>query len=119
MKDLENKVIVVDFWATWCGPCREEIPHLNKLYSELKGKGFEIVGISMDTDGTDAVKDFAKELRIEYPIVIGDDKDAEAFGGIIGLPTTFIIDRKGNIVKKYVGLPSPGDMERVVKELVG
>jgi len=119
MKDLENKVIVVDFWATWCGPCREEIPHLNKLYSELKGKGFEIVGISMDTDGTDAVKDFAKELRIEYPIVIGDDKDAEAFGGIIGLPTTFIIDRKGNIVKKYVGLPSPGDMERIVKELVG
>ena len=56
MKDLGNKVVIVDFWATWCGPCREEIPHLNELYSELKGKGLEIVGISMDTDGTDGVK---------------------------------------------------------------
>jgi cytochrome c biogenesis protein CcmG/thiol:disulfide interchange protein DsbE len=119
MKDLANKVVVVDFWATWCAPCREEIPQLNKLYSELKGKGFEIVGISMDTDGTDAVKEFARELRIQYPIVMGDEKDTEAFGGIIGLPTTFIIDRKGNIAKKYIGLPPAADMERVIRELVG
>ena len=119
MKDLANKVVVVDFWATWCPPCREEIPHLNRLYAELKGKGFEIVGISMDHEGTDVVKEFARELRIEYPIVMGDEKDAEAFGGIMGLPTTFIIDRSGNIVKKYVGLPPAGDMERLVKELIG
>jgi cytochrome c biogenesis protein CcmG, thiol:disulfide interchange protein DsbE len=119
MKDLANKVVVVDFWATWCGPCREEIPHLNKLYSELKGKGFEIVGISMDEGGTDVVKDFAKELRIQYPIVMGNEKDAEAFGGILGLPTTFIIDRQGNVAKKYIGLPPAADMERVIKELVG
>jgi cytochrome c biogenesis protein CcmG/thiol:disulfide interchange protein DsbE len=119
MKDLANKVVVVDFWATWCPPCREEIPHLNKLYAELKGKGFEIVGISMDHEGTDVVKEFARELRIEYPIVMGDEEDAEAFGGIMGLPTTFIIDRSGNIVKKYVGLPPAGDMEQLIKELVG
>jgi peroxiredoxin len=119
MKDLTNKVVVVDFWATWCGPCREEIPHLNKLYAELKGKGFEIVGVSMDTDGTDVVKEFARELRIQYPIVMGNEKDAEAFGGIIGLPTTFIIDRQGNVAKKYIGLPPAEDMERVIKELVG
>jgi thiol-disulfide isomerase/thioredoxin len=119
MKDLADKVVVVDFWATWCAPCREEIPHLNKLYAELKGKGFEIVGVSMDHEGVDVVKDFARELRIEYPIVMGNEKDAEAFGGIIGLPTTFIIDRSGNIVKKYVGLPPAEDMERVIKELVG
>ena len=119
LKDLTNKVVVVDFWATWCGPCREEIPHLNKLYSELKGRGFEIVGISMDTDGTDGVKEFAKEFRIEYPIVMGSEKDAESFGGILGLPTTFIIDRKGNIVKKYIGLPPASDLERIIKELVG
>ncbi len=119
MKDLANKVVIVDFWATWCGPCREEIPHLNKLYAELKGKGLEIVGISMDVDGTDAVKDFAREFRIQYPIVLGDEKIAEEFGGIIGLPTTFIIDRQGNVAKKYIGLPPAADMERIIKELVG
>jgi thiol-disulfide isomerase/thioredoxin len=118
MKDLGNKVVIVDFWATWCGPCREEIPHLNQLYSELKGKGLEIVGISMDTDGTDGVKDFAREFRIQYPIVMGDDKAAESFGGIIGLPTTFIIDRNGRIAKKYIGLPPAGDMAKIVKDLV-
>lgn len=118
MKDLSNKVVIVDFWATWCGPCREEIPHLNELYSELKGKGLEIVGISMDTDGTDGVKDFAREFRIQYPIVMGDEKVAESFGGIIGLPTTFVIDRKGKVAKKYIGLPPAEDMRKIVKELV-
>ncbi len=119
MKDLGNKVVIVDFWATWCGPCREEVPHLNTLYSELKGKGLEIVGISMDTDGTDSVKDFAREFRMQYPIVIGDEKVAESFGGIIGLPTTFIIDRNGRIAKKYIGLPLADDMTKIVKDLVG
>jgi len=118
MKDLSHKVVIVDFWATWCGPCREEIPHLNELYSELKGKGLEIVGISMDTDGTDGVKDFAREFRIQYPIVMGDEKVAESFGGILGLPTTFIIDRKGKVAKKYIGLPPAQDMSRIVKGLV-
>ena len=118
MKDLGNKVVIVDFWATWCGPCREEIPHLNELYSELKGKGLEIVGISMDTDGTDGVKDFAREFRMQYPIVMGDENVAESFGGIIGLPTTFIIDRNGRIAKKYVGLPPAGAMAKIVKDLV-
>jgi thiol-disulfide isomerase/thioredoxin len=118
MKDFSNKVLIVDFWATWCGPCREEIPHLNELYSELKSKGLEIVGISMDTDGTDGVKDFVREFRIQYPIVMGDEKVAESFGGIIGLPTTFIIDRDGKIAKKYIGLPPADDMTKRVKDLV-
>jgi cytochrome c biogenesis protein CcmG/thiol:disulfide interchange protein DsbE len=119
MKDLAGKVVIVDFWATWCGPCREEIPHLNELYSEHKGKGLEIVGISMDSDGTDGVKDFARQFRIQYPIVMGDEKVAESFGGIMGLPTTFIIDRKGRIAKKYIGLPPGEDMAGIVKDLVG
>ena len=118
MKDLSNKVVVIDFWATWCGPCREEIPHLNKLYSDFKGQGLEIVGISMD-DGPDVVKDFAREFRMEYPLVMGSDELAEQFGGILGLPTTFIIDRKGNIVKRFVGLPPAEELSRVVRELLG
>ena len=118
LRDLGNKVVIVDFWATWCPPCREEIPHLNELYSKLKGRGLEIVGVSMDTDGTDGVKDFAREYKIQYPLVMGDEKMAESFGGIIGLPTTIIIDRNGKIAKKYVGLPPAADMASVVQELV-
>ncbi len=120
MKDFSNKVVVIDFWATSCSPCRAEIPHLNKLYSDLRGKGLEIVGISMD-DRADVVKDFAREFRMEYSLVMGSDVLAEQFGGIFGLPTTFIIDRKGNIVKKFVGLPPTGidELSRIVRELVG
>jgi peroxiredoxin len=121
LKDFANKVIVVDFWATWCGPCREEIPHFNKLYEDYRGKGFEIVGISMDTEGPETIKKFAKDLRMEYTLVIGNDDVAQDFGGVVGLPTTFIIDRKGNIVKKYRGFQPAfmQEIEKTVKELTG
>jgi thiol-disulfide isomerase/thioredoxin len=94
MKDLSNKVVVINFWATWCGPCREEIPHFNKLYSNYKGQGLEIIGISMD-DGPDVVKEFARELRMEYPLVMGNDELADQFGGILGLPPHSLSIAKG------------------------
>jgi thiol-disulfide isomerase/thioredoxin len=121
LKDFTNKVIVVDFWATWCGPCREEIPHLNKLYEDYRGKGFEIVGISMDTDDPDSIKKFARDLRMEYTVVIGNDSVAQDFGGVMGLPTKFIIDRKGNIVKKFTGY-NPSiiqEIEETIRQLAG
>jgi peroxiredoxin len=121
LKDFANKVIVVDFWATWCGGCREEIPQLNRLYEDYRGKGFEIVGISMDTDGPETIKQFARNLRMEYTVVIGNDNVTQDFGGVAGLPTKFIIDRKGNIVKKYAGY-SPSiiqEIEKTIKQLAG
>src|SRR5438034_3812996 len=120
LKDFADKVMVVDFWATWCGPCREEIPHLNKLYENYRGKGLVVAGISMDAEGPEVVKQFAKELRMEYPVVMGDENVQQDFGGIVGLPTTFIIDRKGNIVKKYTGYQPAimQDMEQTIKELM-
>ena len=120
LKDFADKVMVVDFWATWCGPCREEIPHLNKLYENYRGKGVVVVGISMDAEGPEVVKQFAKELRMEYPVVMGNENVQQDFGGIVGLPTTFIIDRKGNIVKKYTGYQPAimQDMEQTIKELM-
>ena len=120
LKDFADKVMVVDFWATWCGPCREEIPHLNKLYENYRGKGLVVVGISMDAEGPEVVKQFAKELRMEYPVVMGNENVQQDFGGIVGLPTTFIIDRKGNIVKKYTGYQPAimQDMEQTIKELM-
>jgi thiol-disulfide isomerase/thioredoxin len=119
LTDFANKIIVVDFWATWCGPCREEIPQLNKLYEDYRGKGFEIVGISMDTDDPASIKQFTKDLRMEYTVVIGNDNVAQDFGGVMGLPTKFIIDRKGNIIKKFTGY-SPSvirEIEETIKQL--
>jgi peroxiredoxin len=118
LNDFANKVVVVDFWATWCGPCRQEIPHLNKLYENYRGKGFEIVGISMDTDGTESVKKFAKEFRMEYTIVMGNDNVAQDYG-LTGYPTTFILDRKGKIVKKFRGFDDSfaPEMEKTIKQL--
>ena len=120
LKDFANKVIIVDFWATWCGPCRQEIPHLNRLYEDYRGKGFEIVGISMDTDEPESIKKFTRDFKMEYTIVIGNENVAQDFG-LMGYPTTIIIDRKGNIVKKYTGFqPSfVPEMEKTIKQLAG
>jgi cytochrome c biogenesis protein CcmG, thiol:disulfide interchange protein DsbE len=121
LKDFSNKVVIVDFWATWCAPCREEIPHLNRLYQDYRGRGFEIIGISMDTDEPANIKKFTKEFRMEYTVVIGNEGVAQDFGGILGYPTTIIIDRKGNMVKKYTGFQPSflQEMERTIKELLG
>jgi cytochrome c biogenesis protein CcmG/thiol:disulfide interchange protein DsbE len=106
LSDFKGKVRIVNFWATWCPPCRAEIPEFVKFYNEMKGRGVEIIGISLDRDGDQVVAPFVKEHHITYPVVLGDESTADAYGGIRGIPTTFIIDRKGRIVKKYVGMPA-------------
>lgn len=106
LSDYKGKVRIVNFWATWCPPCRAEIPHFIEMYDELKGKGVEIIGISMDREGDKVVAPFVKDNKMNYPVVIGNDEVASAYGGIRGIPTTFIVDREGRIVKKYVGLPA-------------
>jgi cytochrome c biogenesis protein CcmG/thiol:disulfide interchange protein DsbE len=117
LKDYGSKVIVVDFWATWCGPCRMEIPQLNQLYLNNRTKGLEIIGISMD-DETDVVKQFLLKTRVDYPVVMGNDGVANDFGGVEGLPTKFIIDRNGNVVRKLVGYQA-SELEKTIRELLG
>lgn len=121
LNDFANKVVIVDFWATWCGPCREEIPHLNKLYEDYRGKGLEIIGISMDTDEPASIKNFTKEFRMEYTVVVGNEGVAQDFGGLVGYPTTIILDRKGNMVKRFTGFQPSFllEMEKTIKELLG
>jgi len=120
LQDFPNKVLIVDFWATWCAPCREEIPHLNRLYENYRGKGLEIIGISMDTDEPANIKKFTRDFRMEYTIVIGNDNVAQDFG-LLGYPTTIIIDRKGNIIKKYTGYQPAfiAEIEKTINELSG
>lgn len=117
-KEAKNKVVILDFFATWCGPCRMEIPGFVELYQEYKNQGLEIIGVSMDSNPPKAIPSFASKYRIDYPIVIADPAVVAAYGGIRGIPTTFIIDRKGNVVKKYVGYVAKNVFEEEIKELL-
>jgi peroxiredoxin len=118
LKSLAGKAVVVNFWATWCGPCKHEIPGMMKIYEKYKQKGFEIVGISLDRGGWKDLKPFLTKNPISYPIVLGGDAEATAYGGIEGIPTSFFIDRKGNIVSKTVGSMEEDDFEKAVKNIL-
>ena len=107
----KGKVLIIDFWATWCGPCKVAIPDLNDLHGQYAAKGLVVIGVSVDKTGPDAVKEFVEQYRIVYPVVTGDRSVEEAYGQVMAppqnrvtsLPTTFIINREGQVVKSYVG----------------
>lgn len=101
--DFNGKVVILDFWATWCPPCRKEIPGFIELQKQYEKAGLMVVGISLDEEGPAVVEKFMKSNGINYPVVMGTTETVEAFGGIEGIPTTFIIDRKGNLRGKHVG----------------
>lgn len=116
--DFLGKVVILDFWATWCPPCRMEIPHFVRLQSEYGDQGLQIVGLSLDAGGARDVRPFAEEYKINYTMLIAKDETAESYGGVVGIPTTFVIDRKGTIVKKFVGYTPPETFEEAIKPLL-
>jgi thiol-disulfide isomerase/thioredoxin len=116
--DFKGKVVLVDFWATWCGPCKMEIPHLVALHREYKDRGFEVIGIALDNGGAGVVEPFARKNAISYSVVIGNREVATAFGGLTAIPTAFLIDRSGNIVQKYVGYTDKAVFEEQIKQLL-
>ncbi len=118
LKKLKGKVVVVNFWATWCGPCRAEIPGMVKVYDKYKDQGLEVVGISLDEGGWDDIRPFLEKIPISYPIVLGDQQVSDAYGGISAIPTTFLVDRDGNVVKRHLGYLSPAEFEKQVKALL-
>ena len=104
LSDYKGKVVLLDFWATWCGPCKIEIPWFMEFEQQFKDKGFAVVGVSMDEDGWSAVKPYLARMNVNYRIVLGNDKVGDQYGGVDSLPTTFLIDRQGRIAATHVGL---------------
>ncbi len=112
-----GKVVIVDFWATWCGPCRMEIPHFVELQKQYQGKGFTFVGVSLDQQGPGVVKKFISQWNINYPIVMDmEGALAQSYGGIRGIPTTFIIGKKGDIKDTHVGYRPKEVFEEAIKK---
>jgi len=116
--DFAGKVVILDFWATWCGPCRMEIPGFIELQKQYADKGLVVVGVSLDQDGASVVKTFMDKTGIIYPVVLGDETIVCAFGGVEGIPTTFIIDRNGRIVGMHVGYTEKTEFESEIKPLL-
>ncbi|MBA4149041.1 MAG: TlpA family protein disulfide reductase [Verrucomicrobia bacterium] len=116
--DFAGKVVILTFWATWCPPCRAEIPGFIDLQKQHAKEGLVIVGASVDQGGTDAVEPFVEKTAINYPVVLASEEMQEAFGGIEGIPATFIIDRAGKIVSKHVGFVEKKQLEKEIKPLL-
>jgi len=112
-----GKVVLLDFWATWCDPCREEIPHFVELQSKYREQGLQIVGVSMD-DGPEPVRDFYQRFKMNYPVVMGNAEIGERYGGVLGLPIAFLIGRDGRIYSKHTGATDITVFEKEVRSLL-
>lgn len=118
LSDYKGKIVILDFWATWCPPCRRGVPDLISIQKEFK-KDVVVIGISLDREKT--IKDvpgFMKDYGINYPVVYGDDKVTIDYGGIRSIPTSFVIDKKGNVVDSHIGLVPKEVFTDKIKELL-
>lgn len=117
LSDYRGKVVLLNFWATWCGPCKIEIPWFIEFEQKHKDRGFAVLGISMD-DGWDVVRPFLTRMNVNYRTLLGDEMVAEMYGGVASLPTTFLIDREGRIASAHLGLVSKSVYENEIEQLL-
>lgn len=117
LSSLRGRVVVLNFWATWCGPCRAEVPLLNDLQSRLGAQNVAVVGVALDAGGWNAIRDFAGGTPIDYSVALGNDDVSDAYGGVNALPMTFVIDRSGLIVIKHKG-PVTGTFDEQVSKML-
>ncbi len=121
---FRGKVILLNFWATWCSPCKKEIPDLNELFKQYREAGLVVIGIALDQGGPEEVRKFLEKYQIEYINLMGNEAVLEAFqnipglGSIQGIPTSFLIDRKGQICRRFVGYTEKAIFEEAIKQLL-
>jgi len=116
LSDLRGKAVLLNFWATWCGPCKIETPWLVELQNQYGQNGLQVVGVEMGDDSKEEITKFMKDMGVNYPVLIGKEAVGEAYGGVPALPETFFIGRDGKIVDKIIGLKGKGEIEDSIKK---
>jgi cytochrome c biogenesis protein CcmG/thiol:disulfide interchange protein DsbE len=118
LADFKGKVLLLNFWATWCGPCKTEIPWFIDFEEKYKAQGFTVLGVSMDEDGWKAINPYVAEQNINYPIVLANEEMNRIYGGIEALPTTLLIGRDGKVAFIHSGLVSRAVYEKEIRQLL-
>src|SRR3954468_5005522 len=116
LSDLRGKAVVLNFWATWCGPCKIETPWLVEMQNQYGAQGLQVVGVAMDDSGKDDIAKFAKDMGVNYPVLLGKEAVGDEYGGVPALPESFFIGRDGKIVDKIIGLKGRGEIEDAIKK---
>jgi thiol-disulfide isomerase/thioredoxin len=118
LSDFRGKPVVLNFWATWCGPCKIEMPWFVDLQKEYGPAGLQFLGVAMDDASTKDIAEFAESMKVNYPILIGKESVGDDYGGVQFLPETFYIDRNGKVVDKAFGLKGRGEIEDAIKKIL-
>ena len=116
LSDLRGKAVLLNFWATWCGPCKIEMPWFVELQNEYGPQGLQIVGVAMDDSSKEDIAKFARDMGVNYPVLLGKEAVGDAYGGVPALPESFFISRDGRIVDKIMGLRGKADIEDSIKK---
>jgi len=119
LSGYQGKVVLLNFWATWCEPCNLEIPWFIDFERKYQVQGLAVLGVSMDESGWKAVRPYAQARKMNYPVMLASRQMAEQYGGVDALPTTFLIDRSGNIAAKYIGVANRSTYEAKIQQLLG
>ncbi|MGH9513600.1 MAG: peroxiredoxin family protein [Terriglobales bacterium] len=116
LSDFRGKAVLLNFWATWCEPCKVEMPWIIDLQKQYASQGLQVLGVAMDDVGPDEIAKFTKQMGVNYPVVIGKDEVADSYGGLPFLPTTFYIGRDGKVVDRVFGIKGRGEIEDDIKK---
>ena len=119
LSDFHGKAVLLNFWATWCEPCKIEMPWFIDLQKKYGAQGFQVVGVAMDDASPSDIADFAKKMGVNYPIVIGKETVGDQYGGLPYLPSTFYIDRDGKVIERVFGLRSRSEIESNIQKAMG
>lgn len=117
-EDFKGKVLLVTFFATWCPPCRQEIPSLIQLQKDLSSKGFSVLGLSLDEGGSDIVNNLVEQDKINYPVLMADSDVVSGFGGVTGIPTSFLVNHDGKMIRTYAGYVPHDLLKQDIEEII-